>query len=99
MGRTEYTPWHIQRDEHHQIILQEHGDSGVEFQDVFLKQEDDLLRRYIKQTDVCLYFAHRAVKGSLLKMCKQVITVLWDSRSQAYVLMIVGMSKMKLEES
>ena len=86
MGRTEYTPWHVQRDIHHHMFLQEHGENGVEFQDVFLKQEEDILRKYIKPTDVCLYFAHRAVKGSLLSMCKQVITVLWDGRSQLYVL-------------
>ena len=85
MGRTEYTPWQLQRDIHHQMHLSEHGEHGVEFQDVFLQDEEEVLRKYIKPTDVCLYYAHRAVKGQLLEYCKKVIVILWDGRSQSYV--------------
>lgn len=80
MGRTEYTPWRLQRTEDSKMILQPHAFNGILYNDCYLEQELQIMRKYIKPTDVCLHYSHRAVKGVLLKLCRKVITVLWDGR-------------------
>mgnify|MGYP006962277367 FL=1 len=79
MGRTEYTPLWLQRTEDSRMILQPHAVNGVH-NDCYLEQELAIMRKYIKPTDVCLHYSHRAVRGVLIKLCRKVITVLWDGR-------------------
>ena len=80
MGRTEYTPLWLQRTEDSHVILQPHAMNGVHYNDCYLEQELSIMRKYIKPTDTCLHYAHRAVRGLLLKLCRKVITVMWDGR-------------------
>ena len=82
MGRTEYIPWSLERLRTHTMLLEEHAINGILFNDAYLAQEMEVLRRFIKPTDVCLHYSHRAVRGSLLRLCKKVITVMWDRRAQ-----------------
>ena len=84
MGRTEYTPLWLQRTEDSRVILQPHTIKGVHYNDCYLEQELAIMRKYIKPTDVCLHYSHRAVRGVLIKLCRKVITVLWDGRMRKW---------------
>ena len=86
MGRTEFTPYALEITPNGEYRMQYRDISGTRCDDAYLQQELDIMKKYIKQNDICLQTIHRATTGVLLQYCKEVYVVVWDSRVYQYVL-------------
>ena len=79
-GRTEYSDWIIEQFPPLSFSLRRrYHVQDVPYDDNYLQEEIEFLKKVIKPTDICVEFANRVVTGVLSKFCKKVYIVVYNS--------------------
>ena len=75
-GRTEYSDWRVEQSPARVFsLLRRTTPSGRSFDDGFLVEEVEWVRRWIPSGARCAYFAKRVVSGVLGSLCARVVVV------------------------
>ena len=87
-GRTEYSDWIIEQFPPLSFSLRRrYHVQDVPYDDNYLQEEIEFLKKVIKPTDICVEFANRVVTGVLSKLCKKVYVVVYNSEYMLYSLL------------
>ena len=80
VGRIEYSDFVIEQFPLGSFFMRKrYYVPDVPFDDSFLREDLDLLQRYIPPSSVCVELASRVIQGVLTEMCKKLIVVVYQN--------------------